>query len=1448
MPEPVAVLSRGPGTPPPTAPRATVLRMPERPYPGLRPFEDSEAGIFFGREGHRNRLLEILRRERFLAVVGPSGSGKSSLVRAGLLPALPLGAVGTGPNWRIAIMRPGNKPLRNLAAELLKPQVLLSGLLGGLADDHPDLVDITRVETALRRGPYSLLDLVVAAKAHAACPRDNVLVLVDQFEELFTYAEAGDRQADESDAFVNLLLSARDAPQAGLFVAITMRTDFLGHCVRFLDLPEALNRAQYLTPRLSRDEIRDAVTQPAWSFGGDIQPHLVEELINAVQESADQLPVLQHALARMWELAVARNPERPNIVTEDLAAVGGVDGALAKHGEQLLGHLNAEQQLDAEWLLRAITAERSLDGGGQRVRRPQTLARIADWSGRPWVAFIPVIKLLSQSSANFVTYRGQPDEPADGKDTVLDLSHESLMRQWGTLERWVGMEADCAGEYRRLSQRMCDEKLNQGSLLTGGDLQRALAWLGRGLQLGTAAGRSGRGEPTAAWAARYDAANKERFAAVAGFIRRSDTRERLGKYTVRGLTAMVVVASVGMAWFGYSAYLEGVKSQVASLWADVRVAGSNEPLSEAAAQKVHDVSRASIPIRLRFARDGIEQPRLQPSLVAGSGLVVRSAVGLHDPLRRDLSQQLRKLSSTPERDKLIDAAVLGMLGESVFDDWKAAFVIPADQVRSSVLVAHFGAAMAVLPLVERNEWMERLLKLSRDEATGVEALPTLGTALVNAAAHAPDERVGEVVQVVHGLVKRTSDRARREALARRMAGLAKRMDAASLSALSTQLAQEAAAGSDSELLRALRTEVRAITESVSGSALRAWAEPLVTAATQAAPASRVLDSWLQPIVSRLEAEPQLAQRLLQTALTADEPTLRRQADWFVQLLAEAGSHHPELAFKLALRMSRAGLKQSSEVVENLAGNASAETMQTWRARLREETQAAKGADKALALVLRALDRGDPHALRSPPGRTAPSSSAGKEGSFATALRAVRTTSDPSELRHLASQLEQVVELLPEAAIQPAFERLLAELKVSSDSDQLEALSKGMRAFAARARAPMQARLVEQALAMLKQTTISLDQGQVIAEYLKPAIASVSTSEAAQAGKEALSALSQAAPPEASKAGVPQSQLQSDRARRQAAQRVAHWRTLLVAVSERLAKDEAALAPWTAALISGKAEAKQPASTDAISDALAATEAGQPPGRVAQVFDTLLAGLPTERQALKAAAADRVFAPVGDDTTDEDDPAVGDVVNKSTPSRGSALSRLAVRLGDAAAMERMAVVVKLPLADAGAKRLVLQGLASGRSGAVVWQMQGLLLDGMAREQHARGLKAMARALGDIVDRQPNAVRTQMAADVAKRLLSLKAGEGAAARALADLLSWLIGPKVIPEQAIRPDPVLAWLLVESCKVPYMDRSKVAIAVRRGNAEAPAASQGLWEFLRWAVKYYDIAVDTPPGLPPG
>ncbi|BBL73069.1 WD40 repeat domain-containing protein [Methylomagnum ishizawai] len=428
-------------------------RRVEAPYPGLRPFEPYEVEIFFGRENQTDRLLEILERERFLAVVGPSGCGKSSLVRAGLLPSLASGVLSTGSDWRLAWLRPGAQPLLALAQALLGPHALGRELMGGAASSPQDANEVSAeaalIAAELRRGAPGWLDVLrgAAARRPVEAAPFNLLVLVDQFEEVFTYAGTAGSVAGEAQTFVDLLLAARAGTEFQVFVVLTMRMDFLGECRRFLELPEAINRAQYLPPRLSLGELVQAIVKPAQGFGGNVQKSLVEEIVDDFYKEtdglkeADQLPVLQHALSRLWIKAKELDPDRP-IIQGTAAEIGR---ALDDHAERIFESFTLERQrLLAERLFRAITES----CGNGYVRRPQTLAEIAAWTGDTAQDFVPVIQRYAAPGVNFLHYGA-----ALTGNSIIDLTHEALIRQWRRLENWLRDEYQRGEEYRKWSRR-----------------------------------------------------------------------------------------------------------------------------------------------------------------------------------------------------------------------------------------------------------------------------------------------------------------------------------------------------------------------------------------------------------------------------------------------------------------------------------------------------------------------------------------------------------------------------------------------------------------------------------------------------------------------------------------------------------------------------------------------------------------------------------------------------------------------------------------------------------------------------------------------------------------------------------------------------------------------------------------------------------------------------------
>jgi energy-coupling factor transporter ATP-binding protein EcfA2 len=270
------------------------------PYPGLRPFRREEAELFFGREEQVDELGRKLGAQHFVAVVGPSGCGKSSLIYAGLLPELESGLLlDVQGDWRFATIRPGDQPITRLAEALV-------GAMGNekTTTNKPDYVsEVGFLCATLFRGPLGLLEAIGETNLLEG---GSLLLLVDQFEELFRFRR--EEGIQEADAFVAMLLeTARQAyadPQRfPIYIAITMRSDFLGHCDRFNGLPEAINKSQYLTPRMNRRQRRAAIIGPAAMFGADVDEALVNQLLNDMGDDPDQLPIMQHALMRMWERA-----------------------------------------------------------------------------------------------------------------------------------------------------------------------------------------------------------------------------------------------------------------------------------------------------------------------------------------------------------------------------------------------------------------------------------------------------------------------------------------------------------------------------------------------------------------------------------------------------------------------------------------------------------------------------------------------------------------------------------------------------------------------------------------------------------------------------------------------------------------------------------------------------------------------------------------------------------------------------------------------------------------------------------------------------------------------------------------------------------------------------------------------------------------------------------------
>ena len=341
---------------------ASVIADTSCPFIGLRPFDESDSHRFYGRDHQVDELLRRLAQARFLAVIGTSGCGKSSLVRAGLIPSLKRGFLSdAGTRWKVAVMRPGNDPFGALAHELDKPTVL------GPRDD--------RLGT-LQRSSLGCVECVRPDLGE----KESLLLVVDQFEEIFRYRKEaqGAGADDQADAFVRLLLASAEQDEVPVFVVLTMRSDYLGDCAVFRGLPEALNDAQYLVPVLTRPQLREVVEAPVASAGAEIAPELVQRVLNDVghglEQELDQLPVLQHALMRTWQESAGVS----SIELEHYGRAGRMSGALNQHAKQLYQELSEEQQATAKRVFQRLTEKET---AGRDIRRPTSFGELREVTG-----------------------------------------------------------------------------------------------------------------------------------------------------------------------------------------------------------------------------------------------------------------------------------------------------------------------------------------------------------------------------------------------------------------------------------------------------------------------------------------------------------------------------------------------------------------------------------------------------------------------------------------------------------------------------------------------------------------------------------------------------------------------------------------------------------------------------------------------------------------------------------------------------------------------------------------------------------------------------------------------------------------------------------------------------------------------------------------------------------
>ncbi len=414
-----------------------------RPFPGLRPFGYADRDVYFGRTAQIYSLYRMLDRSRFVAVVGSSGSGKSSLVFAGLRPLLEKESTQSGGRrWIWRQMSPKNAPIEGLI-----------DLVYGLACEHQPATERDSAFLAAQRGRIAYLirlssNGLVDAFAEIEGLKDKTLVLlVDQFEELFRYAKSSrpqDRarellQREEAVLFVQLLLAASRDSGSRAHIVLTMRSDFIGDCGSFRGLPEAVSETQFLVPALTRDQLEEVIRKPIEKCGATIDSRLVERLLNDASDEPDQLPVLQHCLLRLWE--AAGKPEKSaasgaglesadefaprNVTVAHYNAIGRIAGALSQHADEILSGLAGLEPV-VERVFRALS---EIDKEGRGTRRTVTFSNLRDETGAQEDHLRKVLDRFRADDCSFLRPI-KSDKATLVPDTLIDVGHEALLRHW----------------------------------------------------------------------------------------------------------------------------------------------------------------------------------------------------------------------------------------------------------------------------------------------------------------------------------------------------------------------------------------------------------------------------------------------------------------------------------------------------------------------------------------------------------------------------------------------------------------------------------------------------------------------------------------------------------------------------------------------------------------------------------------------------------------------------------------------------------------------------------------------------------------------------------------------------------------------------------------------------------------------------------------------------------
>ncbi|MDM8001579.1 MAG: hypothetical protein QUS66_01525, partial [Bacteroidota bacterium] len=351
----------------------------------------------------RLKVVSRLKENRFVAVLGASGSGKSSLVLSGVIPALLKENAEEKKSWSYMVFKPALNPVDHLAAEL-------SAFSAGAG--FAQLSEVS-VAASLHNRTEGLIDVINRIRKNL---RQQVVIVIDQFEELFRFSPANTRGTlgDDATEFIDLIVNAMQKPDQGLYIIVTLRSEYVSECGRFHSLTNLMNSSSYLLPQIPVDQLAAVIEEPVKLSGGSIDRSLVKLILGDLEERPGQLPVLQHLMMRLWnQWSRLGDLSRP-ISISDYEAVGQLKGAISQHAGQAYESLDERHRYVCARLFRTITTRTD---DGRELRKPERVSTIAAQTGCLEREIIAVAEVFRSPEYSFLT--PSKEIPLNG-ESILD--------------------------------------------------------------------------------------------------------------------------------------------------------------------------------------------------------------------------------------------------------------------------------------------------------------------------------------------------------------------------------------------------------------------------------------------------------------------------------------------------------------------------------------------------------------------------------------------------------------------------------------------------------------------------------------------------------------------------------------------------------------------------------------------------------------------------------------------------------------------------------------------------------------------------------------------------------------------------------------------------------------------------------------------------------------------